>query len=84
MINCQLDNRWQARCPFCSAVPKDLRDGIDLITDLENLRNLAVSPLHVLLRTGESYFKAGFRLKAGVFLYDAPMTEEEGERVDAR
>ena len=84
MINCQLDNKWQARCPFCSAVPKDLRDGIDLMTDLDSLKNLPVAPLHVLLRTGEAFFKAGFRLKAGVFLYDAAMTEAEADSVEAR
>ena len=56
---------------------KDLRDGIDLMTDIETLKDLHTSPLHVLLRVGEGFFKAGLRNKAGVFKYDVPLTEDD-------
>ena len=66
MINCQLGNTWQARCPFCSATPNDIKAGIDKPTDHSTLVNLPVSPLHVLIRTGEMFHKAGIRNMAGV------------------
>ena len=81
MINCQLHNAWQAQCPFCDATPTDLMEGVDLATNIHTLRNLPVSPLHVLLRTAEFYFKVGFRLKAGVFKYNVEQTEDEKKRV---
>ena len=56
---------------------KDLRDGIDLMTDIETLKDLHTSPLHVLLRVGEGFFKAGLRNKAGVFKYDVPITVDD-------
>ena len=56
---------------------KDLRDGIDLMTDIETLKDLHTSPLHVLLRVGEGFFKAGLRNMAGVFKYDVPFTVDD-------
>ena len=83
MINAKLDNAWQARCPFCGCTPMDLRDGIDHMTDIETLKDLHSSPLHVLLRIGDGFFKAGFRNMAGVFKYDVEMTEDEKDMVEA-
>ena len=56
-INAQLRNRWQARCPFYGAVPDDLKAGGDRPTDPAKLQHLQVAPLHVLLRSGEGFFK---------------------------
>ena len=84
MLNARLGNAWQARGPFCNAVPKDLRDGIDLMTDIKTLKDIPVAPLHVLLRTGEAFFKAGIRLNAGVFKYNVELTEEEKIRISDR
>ena len=81
MINCQLHNSWQAQCPFCDATPSDMMDGIDLPTNIRTLRNLPVSPLHVLLRTGEFFFKVGFRLKAQVLKYNVEMSKEEKNQI---
>ena len=84
MINAKLGNAWQARCPFCGATPKDLLDGVDLMTDIKSLKDLHVSPLHVLLRVGDGYFKAGFRNMAGVYKYNVQMTEAEKQKITNR
>ena len=84
MINAKLGNAWQARCSFCGATPKDLRDGIDLMTEIDTLKDLHSSPLHVLLRVGDGFFKAGFRLQAEIFKYDVPLSEEEHTLINWR
>ena len=56
---------------------KDLRDGIDLMTDIETLKDLTSSPLHVLLRVGDCFFKVGMRNMAGVFKYDVPLDDDD-------
>ena len=84
MLNAQLDNLWMAQCPFCSATPNDMRDGIDLMTDFDTLKNLQVLPLHVLLRTGEFFFKVGFRNMAGVYKYNVEQSKEEKEKINER
>ena len=83
-INAQLGNRWQARCPYCLAEPKDLLLGHDRLTDPAKLRNFQTAPLHVLLRSGEGFFKAGFRIKAGVHKYKTTLTPEEKSRIEIR
>ena len=47
------------------------------MTDIETLKDLHTSPLHVLLRVGEGFFKAGLRNMAGVFKYDVPFTVDD-------
>ena len=84
MINAKLGNAWQARCSFCGATPKDLRYGIDLMTEIDTLKDLHSSPLHVLLRVGDGFFKAGFRIQAEIFKYDVPLSEEEHTLINWR
>ena len=81
MINCQLGNTWQARCPFCSATPSDIKAGIDRPTDQSTLVNLPVSPLHVLIRTGEMFHKAGIRNMAGVHKHSQRFDKEGREKL---
>ena len=47
------------------------------MTDIETLKDLTSSPLHVLLRVGDGFFKAGMRNLAGVFKYDVELDEED-------
>ena len=47
------------------------------MTDLDTLLDLHTSPLHVLLRVGDCFFKAGMRNMAGVHKYDVPLTEDD-------
>ena len=81
MINCQLGNTWQARCPFCSANPSDIKAGIDKPTDQSTLVNLPVSPLHVLIRTGEMFHKAGIRNMAGVHKHSQRFDKDGFEKL---
>ena len=81
MINCQLGNTWQARCPFCSATPSDIKAGIDKPTDQSTLVNLPVSPLHVLIRTGEMFHKAGIRNMAGVHKHSQRFDKDGFEKL---
>ena len=46
MINCKLQNSWQARCPFCGATPK-----VDRVTEesgdtITNILNLSIILIH--------------------------------------
>ena len=47
------------------------------MTDVETLKDLHTSPLHVLLRVGDGFFKAGVRNMAEVYKYDVAFTEDD-------
>jgi hypothetical protein len=83
MINAKLGNSWQAQCPFCGCTPLDLRDGIDHMTDIETLKDLHTSPLHVLLRVADGYLKAGIRNLVGVFKYNVALTDDDKDMIEA-
>ena len=83
MINAKLGNAWQAQCPFCGCTPLDLRDGIDHMTDLETLKDLHTSPLHVLLRVADGFLKAGIRNLVGVYKYNVALTDDENDLIEA-
>ena len=76
-INAQLGNKWTQRCPFCHSTPKDRLAGIKRPTKPGHLKNFQTAPLHVLLRTGEGFFKTGFRNKAGIQKWNLEMSPQE-------
>ena len=47
------------------------------MTDIKSLEDLHVSPLHVLLRIGDGFFKAGLRNMAGVFKYNVSLSVDD-------
>ena len=47
------------------------------MTDVNTLNDLHTSPLHVLLRVGDGFFKAGVRNMAKVYKYDVAFTTDD-------
>ena len=79
-----LKNGWTQRCPFCESTPKDRKAGIHRPTKPGALKNLQTAPLHVLLRSGEGFFNAGFRNMAGVHKHSQHMSVDEHDAIDQR
>ena len=47
------------------------------MTDMETLKELHTSPLHVLLRVGDGFLKAGIRNMAKVYKYDVALSDDD-------
>ena len=54
------------------------------MTDIKTLKDLHTSPLHVLLRIGDCFFKVGMRNMAGVIKYDMAMSDDDRHELMVR